>query len=118
MRNTMLIKIFILEIVARAMAGCSACRTIPSRDDRAQRAELAARAVPLPTVTPFERDTARRTVYLEWYWFGYKEGILGGGSSFCGNGHPYYDAQFKGHRDGNRDGINAYFKAMTPPAPE
>jgi hypothetical protein len=105
-------KHLILITVAVAVAGCASQSASPSAAHQTYRAAIAARPVPLPTTTPFEHDAERRTVYLEWYWFGYKEALGGTTSSFCGSEHPMNDAQFKGHSDGNRDGINEYFKAM------
>jgi hypothetical protein len=102
----------ILMTLALAVAGCASRSTPPSAAEQAYRAEVAARPVPLPATTPFEGDAQRRTVYLEWYWFGYKEALGGAGSSFCGSQHPLNDAQFKGHTDGNRDGMKEYGKAM------
>lgn len=102
----------ILITVAVAVAGCASDSTPPPAAQQAYHGQIINRPIPLPTTTPFENDAERRTVYLEWYWFGYKEALGGATSSFCGSEHPMNDAQFKGHSDGNRDGINEYFKAI------
>jgi hypothetical protein len=59
----------------------------------------------LPDRTPFDADPAMRAVYQNYYWLGYAEARMGGASSFCDNGHPWYEVQFRGFSDGQRDGL-------------
>jgi hypothetical protein len=66
----------------------------------------------LPSTTPFDDDPAMRAVYQNYYWFGYAEAMRGVGSTFCGNGHPWYDAQRRGFYDGQMEGFRKrYAKA-------
>jgi hypothetical protein len=61
--------------------------------------------VKLPSTTPFDDDAAMRAVYQNYYWFGYAEALSGIGSTFCGNGHPWYAVQMRGFYDGQVDGF-------------
>jgi hypothetical protein len=66
----------------------------------------------LPSTTPFDGNPAMRAVYQNYYWFGYAEAMRGVGSTFCDNGHPWYDAQRRGFYDGQIEGFQKrYAKA-------
>jgi hypothetical protein len=69
--------------------------------------------VKLPSTTPFDGDAAMRAVYQNYYWFGYAEALRGFGTTFCGNGHPWYEVQMRGFYDGQRDG----FRQKNPSIP-
>jgi hypothetical protein len=69
----------------------------------------------MPTTTPYDDDVERRAVYREWYWFGYKQGLAGVGSTYCGTDHPMVDVQVKGYYAGQRDGMAEHLKAVLNP---
>ena len=70
--------------------------------------------VRMPVQTPYDNDPAMRAVYLNYYWFGYHDGMRGVTGSFCGNNHPWYDVQRDGISDGYRDGIAAFSESKRP----
>jgi hypothetical protein len=105
-----MMKLFGFVLLGALFAGCATHTAPESAGYGNRRARLARREVPMPTTTPFDTDSTQRAVYREWYWFGYTEGLSGTTSSFCGSEHPWNDAQFSGHSDGNRDGITVFFK--------
>jgi hypothetical protein len=61
--------------------------------------------VRLPSTTPFDGDAAMRAIYQNYYWLGYAEALRGVGTTFCGNGHPWYDVQLRGFYDGQLAGF-------------
>ena len=94
--------------MALLFASVSGCAT---RSPQPPRFALSSENVPLPEQTPFDDDPAMRAVYLNYYWFGYREGRSGMGSSFCGNGHPWYEVQWRGYTDGQTAGVDNWAAA-------
>lgn len=100
-----------LLIAAASSIGCTQ-RPDPSYAFEMDRRRAAADSVKLPETTPFDDDLDMRGVYLNYYWFGYQDGVCGG-CNFIPTDHPWYEIQWHGYIDGALAGFDAYNSTLT-----
>jgi hypothetical protein len=92
----------LVAVLCASVWGCA------TRSPQPQRFAGSDKYAHMPERTPFDADPAMRAVYLNYYWFGFREGRRGASSSYCDNGHPWYEVQMRGYYDGQTAGLDTW----------
>ena len=95
----------LLAVLVAFVSGCA------TRSPQPPHFAVSSENVAVPEQSPFDDDPVMRAVYLNYYWFGYREGRSGIGGSYCGNGHPWYEVQRRGYTDGQTAGMDNWHAA-------
>jgi hypothetical protein len=88
-------------VIAISLCGCTSESAPYAVPDTPRRFD--SQSVHFPDRTPYDREPTLRAVYQNYYWFGYADGLLMRGTTFCDNSHPWYEIQTRGYYDGQRD---------------
>ena len=90
------------------LGGCAGVRQTSERPDVFP-LPLSIEKVPLPSSTPYDREPALRSAYLDGYRLGYRYAAVGTGISNCGwSQTPAFRAGQRGVDDGQRAGFAVY----------